>query len=137
MALYGDVSFTLGGRTYTVRFGNLAWDAIYKALGVAEPSTVIARVIGGDKEARDVLLREGLATYQPEITTAEARTLYDQIPIEGERSLWSATWEALAVALPKLVAALEAAIRGELPPPPPPKPTPTTGRRTRRSATKH
>jgi hypothetical protein len=136
VALYGDVTFTLSGRAYTVRFGNLAWDAIYKALGVADPAAVIARILAGDKDARDVVLREGLATYHPEITTEEARTIYDQIPVEGERSLWSATWEALSIALPKLAAALEAAIRGELVLPPTrdltPKPTPSP--QTKRSA---
>jgi hypothetical protein len=136
MPLYGDVSFRLADQSYTVRFGNLAWDAIYRALGDANQASVVARVLSGDKDARDVLLREGLATYQPEITTAETRILYDQLPREGERSLWSATWEALSISLPKLVAAFEAAIRGDLVAPPPAR-IQTNDQPMKRSARKH
>jgi hypothetical protein len=112
--LYGDVDFKLAGRAYTVRFGGLAWDEIFRELGLGQHAAVILKA-SADPAARDVLLRAGLATYHPETTIEDVRRLYDEIPREGETRLWAAAWEAIGICLPKMVATFEALAAGETP----------------------
>jgi len=130
-ARYGDVAFTLAGKSYAVRYGNLAWDRIKTTLGVSNPAAGIALAMGGNDAARDAILLGGLLAYHKTITADDVRALYDEIPKEGERSLWSACWEAIGVSLPEFKKRMEAALAGPKADVanPSPKPPKRTGRR--------
>lgn len=98
---YGDVEFTVAGRTYTVRFGNLAWFRVMQRLGVPSELGCLYKA-RHDQEAFQVLLQEGLATYHPELQPEEVKQLFDEIARPGETSLNAALWEAVKLSLPVL-----------------------------------
>lgn len=98
---YGDVGFVADGKTYTVRYGNLAWDALKRKLGAPTEIGCLLKA-RESTEAFLVFVREGLATYHPDLSADEVRQLYDELPQPGEKGLNSAAWEAVELALPEL-----------------------------------
>lgn len=119
MALrYGDVQFVSDGKTYTVRYGNLAWDELRRKLG-SDTSFGCLLKARQDPEAFLAIVHEGLGYYQPELTRDQARLLYDEIPRPGERNLSAAVWEAIELSLPEIKAVLEGARPKAVPAAPP------------------
>jgi hypothetical protein len=103
---FGDVPFTLGGRVYTARFGNLAWFILERAYETPEKKVrgAAACLVEARKSKDNLLafLRAGLARHHPDLTDAEIWDLYDRIPAVGEKSFDSAILEAIKLTLPEL-----------------------------------
>lgn len=116
---YGDVRFVTGGKTYTVRYGNLAWDELRRRLGATSEIGCLLKA----RESPQTLLdffQVGLEAYHPGLSLDAVRQLYDEIPAPGEKGLNAAAWEAVTLALPELRAIAEGSgPKAKAPPAPP------------------
>lgn len=99
---YGDVQFRLGGESYVIRYGNVAWDSLKRVFGCDTEGQCIIK----SHESNDnllVFLRTGLEWYQPGLAPERVRELYDELPQTGEVALTVAAWDAVTLAMPELL----------------------------------
>lgn len=117
---FGDVDFLADGKTYTVRYGNLAWDELKRKL-VADTELGCLLAAKKDSAALMLVVREGLAAYHPDLTLEQVIELNDEIAQPGQKNLSQAVWEAAMLSLPELKKMAEGEGRG--PKAIPPRPT--------------
>lgn len=82
MALNGEVTREIGGKSYTFKLGVNQMIALEKRFSTPEKRVTFQDVIGragnGDLEACRAMVQVGLSKYHPEITEEDAGELIDQ-----------------------------------------------------------
>lgn len=98
---YGDVSFKLAGKDWTVRVGTREFKALedrFKVAGIARCVNV-----GLESMTNKIGLGQiGLSKAHPTLTEDEVADLYDCIPVAGETKLEAAIIDAIKAYAPRL-----------------------------------